>query len=140
MKNQFNRSPPPQLPLFGSWSPGKASTPRLTSSFRKFSLGWALLLAGCAADPNLVATPAPTGALAAQNSAEQNQHDVRVNFNFADYYTLTDPNQYQNCAGDVKTYYDPIANGPNGLPSPLPTSAASNDPTVTILPSFVKNV
>jgi hypothetical protein len=86
---------------------------------------------------------------------------AKISFHYSDYYSLTNPNLDNNCAGDARRYYDPIAyqepegqtlttlagetsptgyfasTGPTG---PVPYATDELTPSTTLKPAFVKNV
>ncbi len=99
----------------------------------------ALALYGCAANlnfgPNKVSTQNPS---LQQSALEASLTGTRVTFKYSDFYSLTSPSPNFGCAGDAKTFYDPIAWTEASGPVPLPPDV--NDNTTTIRPAFIKNI
>ncbi|MGE0615229.1 MAG: hypothetical protein AB7P04_06285 [Bacteriovoracia bacterium] len=62
---------------------------------------------------------------------------VRIRLHQSDFYSLTDPNIY-SCAGDAKTFYDPLRL--NDRQMPLPFEESLSLAGETLRPSFIKNV
>ncbi|MGK5083128.1 hypothetical protein WDW37_07460, partial [Bdellovibrionota bacterium FG-1] len=76
--------------------------------------------------------------LQSQRNLASSSLGVRVKFQFLDFYSLVSPNRQNSCAGDARTYYDPLKLTPNFTPLKFPEDAL--DPSTTITPSFIKNV
>src|SRR4051812_34799286 len=89
-----------------------------------------IFLWGCAADPSLstTATSSSVSTLSLQNQTSSALIGAQVTFNYKDYYSLTSPNSSTYCAGDAKSYYDPVDS------SRLPANVS--DTSTTIRPSF----
>ncbi|MGK5085477.1 hypothetical protein WDW37_19490 [Bdellovibrionota bacterium FG-1] len=102
-------------------------------------------LVGCTGNPrafNKGETPTVKNIL--QDQLQDQAHiasssvGVRVKFQFQDFYSLASPNRQNSCAGDARTYYDPLKLTENQAPLKFPDDALN--PSTTITPSFIKNV
>jgi hypothetical protein len=126
--------------------------------------GSVVLWQACAGNPNFTSgtnTNTTSNSIAQQNAQAQTLLGTRVSFFYGDYFTLTQPNPNSNCAGDMRTYYDPLAvtnadaiagsvaadlavpsatQIPAAQASPLPLDVTDASGLTTIRPSFVKNI
>jgi hypothetical protein len=103
-------------------------------------LGTALLISSCANNPAGTGGNTTSTDLAAQAALEATLNNVRVTFDYQDYYSLVTPN-LAGCAGDARHYYDAVAaTSSNGaiIPALLQTNVANE--LETIRPSFIKNI
>jgi hypothetical protein len=141
----------------------KRAKPATSKSPRYCSLALLSLLSACAADPEFGRDGTLTD-LQAQATAEKALSGARFTFHHSDYYSLTRPN-LSSCAGDARTFYDPIAMlipgsdavsygydavagitgldapaGAEGITGPLRLPADLGNGDQTIRPSFIKNV
>jgi len=98
-----------------------------------------VLISGCAAGLQPTSSASPTATTSAQGAIAQTLPGTTVNFNFSNFYTLSDPNA-SGCVGDARTYYDSFALTSNLTPSPLPANLNATSYGVTIQPAFIKNV
>src|SRR4051812_31753448 len=121
----------------------------------------ALGLASCAGDPQYKRKNSTSSSTTDQSSLAATITGTRVSFRYSDYYSLSYPNA-NNCAGDAKNYYDPLAIvlpssqdeasrglGTSGLEVTVGTTGTRGalklpeSETIsgeTIKPSFIKNI
>ena len=97
-----------------------------------------ILSSGCGSNPRVQGGSQTLNPVQAQAVVEAGLPGARIYFAHPNFYTLTQPNTEGNCAGDAKTYFDPV--GSLGPTVPLPLAINESDSTTTIKPLFIKNI